>query len=86
MSDNVVFVIMGTLMIGLVAFALHANVEERKRWDAFRTTHECKIVSKIEGQTFTTYGVDSKGNTTRRTASTRAQTCWACNDGVTYCR
>lgn len=66
--------------------AVYLSLEEAKAWQAFKTQHQCKIVTKIRGETFNTVGFDSKGNATVGIGSTSDKTGWLCDDGITYYR
>lgn len=77
-------------VIALLWFAVTAGIEERKRWEAFRVAHECRVVERVPGTAHpvVTTGVSANGQvvTSVGVATTPARTAWLCNDGVTYWR
>jgi len=74
-------------LIVLVAIAIIAAVVlDSQEWEAFKRTHQCKVVAHIKGSIFNTVGVGSDGNVSVGIGSTPDKDGWLCDDGVTYFR
>lgn len=85
-SDNWPLVAIVAAIVVCIAALVAASVVDAKRWDAFKAAHYCKVVAHINGDTFNTFGFDSKGNSVVGIGSTPSKTGWLCDDGVTYYR
>lgn len=59
----------------------YLSYQEQKQWDAFASTHECKVTGKIAG--YSTYGYY---NGKYQTYYVPSKTVYHCNDGVDYTR
>lgn len=70
------------LIVGVFAMAIVGENKQAQQWEAFRTTHACRVTQTMPGETFTTFGADGKIGM----GSTSAKQAWLCNDGVTYWR
>jgi hypothetical protein len=68
--------------IGLLVVGVWALVVDVRDWEAFKASHECRIVGKMHGEMINTF--DTKGNI--GIGFTSGKTGWSCNDGVTYWR
>lgn len=69
---------------GVVLVMALAN--EGRKWEQFKTEHNCKVVAKISGDVFTTTSVGANGQVQFGLGSTPDKTGWLCDDGVTYYR
>ena len=78
-------ILVGVSVAGFIVLFILIDQEQRD-WEQFNKEHACKVVSQVDGSTFNTYGVDSKGGMTVGVASTPSKTGYLCNDGVTYYR
>lgn len=76
-----IFGIVGIFLLGLI---LVASARESKEWEQFKIAHSCKVVAKVSGDVFNTYGIDGKGNLTVGIGTTSDKTGWSCDDGITY--
>lgn len=88
-SKHLEWIIGASLMIFLVVCLIGlgaASFEEAKRWEAFSNAHDCKLTQKIKGRTHFVNTVMTNGQVGMSTVSESEKSCYACNDGVTYCR
>ena len=83
MADHVHWII-GAIILAILGLVIKAGYEDQKRWDAFKTAHNCQIVGKMDGETFNTFGVSGNGQMTVGVGSTSSKTGWKCDDGITY--
>lgn len=85
------------LLVGLGAFValllgvmIWAAVVEENQWQAFKATHDCKVVGKTTSTTSTGFqtviGPNGQVGMGPVTTVTPSKTGWLCNDGVTYWR
>lgn len=74
--------IIGLLIAVFLALGIYGSVQKNKRWEAFRTEHACKIISRSTPSTGV--GLDTAGNMSVMTIE--GKTGWLCDDGVTYYR
>jgi hypothetical protein len=65
---------------------VYATIKEQEKWDIFKAEHQCKIVSRMEGDVFTTTGISSSGKMVTSVGRTSDKTAYKCNDGATYWR
>lgn len=72
----------GSVVLVVIMFAL--ALHESSEWEKFKVEHKCRVVAKIDGEVFNTFGVDSNGMPTVGIGSTSSKTGWLCDDGVTY--
>jgi exosortase/archaeosortase len=79
--------IVATAVVGVVYIGYLA-IEESNKWEQFKETHECKIVSKVSGTTSINSGVAIGSNGQIHpiitTSVSAGKTAYLCNDGVTY--
>ena len=68
------------LLVGLVALTIH----ESNKWEEFKVAHKCKVVGKMSGDVFNTFGVGANGQLSVGIGATSGKTGWACDDGMTY--
>ena len=68
------------IVAGMVAY------NNDMKWEAFKTSHECKAVAKLPGEVFNTVGVSPGGGVAIGIGATADRVGWLCNDGVTYYR
>lgn len=83
MSDGffgAIALVFALMMVGLVAAAIH----ESNKWEAFKVAHNCRIVGKMSGDVFNTFGVGANGQLSVGIGATSGKTGWACDDGMTY--
>ena len=79
-------------LAALLVGAIKGDIEERKRWEAFKVEHNCVKIAQKDGQVSTgtglTTAVDSSGRVSTAVTpiviTTPDQVAWSCNDGVTY--
>lgn len=76
----------GAAFVGLIVLIVWASIENARKWDAFKSKYNCKVVAHINGDVFNTFGTDAKGNMTVGVGSTPGKTGWLCDDGITYYR
>jgi hypothetical protein len=74
----------GVFIIGLLGLLVVVVINESRKWEDFKITHNCKIVAHIKGDVFNTFGTDSKGGMTIGVGSTPDKKGWLCDDGITY--
>jgi len=77
--------IFGTLFL-LIAGTIWLIVEDGREWAHFRDAHNCRVVSKIRGDTFNTWSVGPNGQMQVGIGSTPSKTGYLCDDGITYYR
>lgn len=83
------FVFIAALMAVIVLLIVAVSMEEakeRKKWEAFRVEHSCKIVGRMQGHTSTGIAAGSNGGTAVVSTSEPGKIGWLCDDGVTYWR
>lgn len=85
-SENLTVMAIVVAGIAMIVIAAFAAIEEDRKWDAFKVEHNCKVVAKINGDVFNTFGTDAKGNMTVGVGSTPDKNGWLCDDGITYYR
>lgn len=75
-------------LVVLIAFCIAGSIQEGKEWAAFSTAHNCKVVGRMTGNTYTTVApiIGGNGGVAVGVASTPAKTGYSCDDGVTYWR
>lgn len=78
MTERTMFILASLVIVVLVA----AEIVEANDWSHFKVDHQCKVVARKRGESFTVVGSD--GNV--GFGSTSGQTGWLCDDGVTYFR
>jgi hypothetical protein len=78
------------VFIGVVLLALSQARQEKRAWEAFAKSHDCRVVERRKGDVDTTVApiFDNKGGVSFATAvtSTPDKTAYLCNDGVKYWR
>ena len=74
------------VIAGLIGLMVYVAVKEQREWNAFAASHDCKVVAKKRGETFSTTSIGPNGQVVICTGSTSDQTAYHCNDGVTYWR
>lgn len=72
--------------IAMVCALLYAAMRDYEEWEAFRTTHSCKVVTRVNGSVMPSVGVSTSGKMVVGTTITPDRTGWLCDDGVTYYR
>lgn len=72
---------MGTIFAVSVVGLGYLSYVDQKQWDAFASTHACKVTGKIAG--YSTYGYYNGKYTTYWVPS---KTVYHCNDGIDYTR
>ena len=75
------------LVIGcLTGVGIYATMAEIKQWETFKAAHDCRVVSKVQGNTMSaiTYGINGQAST--GVMFTPEKTGWLCSDGITYYR
>lgn len=81
--------ILATAMVGVVYIGYLA-VESSQKWENFKETHECKVISQMSGTTTLSSGVviatNGRVNPIIVTNVSAGKTAYLCNDGVTYWR
>ena len=75
------FGLMGVISVSFIGVAVWAGVADQKKWDAFASSHDCKIVGKEEGSVGTGF---SNGKVA--TIYIPGKTTYHCNDGINYTR
>ena len=78
--------IMAAIVAVLILVAGMMAHNSNEKWEAFKTSHECKAVAKLPGEVFNTFGTSSGGNFVVGIGATADRTGWLCNDGMTYYR
>lgn len=73
--------LIGAGVVALFGGAIALAVVEQRNWDAFASTHECKVTGKIAG--YSTYGYY---NGKYQTYWVPSKTVYTCNDGIEYTR
>ena len=71
-------------IVVLVAVVIAAAIHDSNEWDKFKIDHHCKVVGKMDGDVFNTFGVGSNGQAVVGIGTTPGKTGWLCDDGVTY--
>lgn len=84
LTDPLTYIVLSGFALLILIGWLAYNAE--KRWEAFKTDHNCKMVSRISGDVFNTFNVGSNGQVSVGIGSTSDKTGWLCDDGVTYYR
>lgn len=80
-------IVIAVVVIVLCApILVYAMIKEQEKWDIFKAEHQCKIVSHMDGDVFTTTGINSSGKMVTSVGRTSDKTAYKCNDGVTYWR
>lgn len=79
------------LIVFLVAFfplMIYGIIQDHKEWAVFREKHNCKVVSRISGNTVTGFstGNGGRGGSDITTTYIPDKIGWQCDDGVTYYR
>jgi uncharacterized membrane protein len=78
------------VFIGVVLLALTQARQEKRAWEAFAKSHDCRVVERMRGDVDTTVApiFDGKGgvSTAVGVTSTADKTAYLCNDGVKYWR
>ena len=77
-EEAVMLLVVLVVLAAVTALAVY----DSRQWSAFKKEHNCKIVSKINGDVFTAFTTDGKA----AVGSTSGKTGWLCDDGVTYYR
>lgn len=77
----ILFVVIGAFVIFCLVALFKAAVNDQNKWDSFKQTHDCKVVSETAGHWV--YGFGGKNS---NSYYVNGQTTWKCNDGVTYTR
>lgn len=81
--------ILATAIVGVV-YVSYLAVDSSQKWESFKETHECKIVSQMSGSTSFSSGVaigaNGRVNPIIVTNVTAGKTAYVCNDGITYWR
>lgn len=76
--------------IAAISLCVVGAIEEGRRWDVFKTEHNCKVVQHVRGDVVVGTGVGVMPNgqfgMVTTTSTTPDKTAWACDDGVTYWR
>ena len=85
-SDYAIGIALIAALVALLAVAVWMAIADAQEWETFKEAHHCKVVSKVEGDVFNTFGSDSKGGVVVGIGSTPDKTGWLCDDGVTYYR
>lgn len=83
-QGEIVFFIGMAFCIGLFVLAMWALMDSAKRWEEFKSQHNCKIVGKIDGDVVVGTGIGANGQMTTVVGSTAGKTGYLCDDGVTY--
>lgn len=78
------FVLGITAIFGLLSWSIFASFQEEARWEQFKVDHACKVIAKISGDVFNTFGISASGSSVVGVAATPDKTGWLCDDGVTY--
>lgn len=81
MSAKVAFIGLGIATVAGFGLLIAAGIAEKKQWETFAATHECKVVGKVAG--YMTYGYY---NGKMQNYWVPARTTYRCNDGVDYTR
>lgn len=80
------------VVVGIVGFAVLISLaakhdaDAKAEWERFKLARNCKLVSQIDGSSFSTVGVSSSGKMVIGTGSVSAKECWLCDDNMTYCK
>lgn len=61
-------------------------VVEQRRWEQFKTDHNCKLVGVVESDAMPGYGLTSDGKIAFTISQTPKKEGWLCDDGITYWR
>lgn len=84
------FALLVTSCVSLIGLMLWAEIEDGRRWTAFKSEHNCKVVQHMRGDIVVGTGVGVMPNgqvgMLTTTSSTPEKTAWACDDGITYWR
>lgn len=75
------FTLMGSVIVVAFIGLVYLSIQEQKAWDAFASTHECKVTGRIAG--YSTYGYY---NGKYQTYWVPSKTVYKCNDGIEYTR
>ena len=78
--------IIAAIVVALTLVAGMVVHNSNKKWEEFKSAHECKAVAKLPGEVFNTFGTSSGGSFVVGIGATADRTGWLCNDGVTYYR
>jgi hypothetical protein len=85
-SEKVISNLLMAICVAAFAGLIWLAVEEGKKWEAFKVTHNCKAVAHISGSVMPTYGISSSGKLVSGVTTTPSKTGWLCDDGITYYR
>lgn len=70
----------------LASLIIFLGIKDAKEWEKFKLDHECILIGKMRGETFTTFGIGSNGQSVVGVGTTSGKSGWKCNDDITYWR
>lgn len=85
-SDELLIVVLLSLIVGILIFAAANSAESEKRWQTFSADHHCKLVSHSDGSSALTTGVSSGGKLVVGSTYINGKDGYLCDNGITYYR
>jgi hypothetical protein len=85
-GPQIVVVAVVVLVVGLVGLWLKLAIDDDRRWEQFKLTHKCKVVSYQSSSSSVGYGTTSDGKSGTVIVTEPSRTGWLCDDGITYYR
>lgn len=86
-KSDILIVALIILFVTTIGYFIAKNdIANNKKWQDFKTQHNCKVISHKDATSIPITGFSTNGGMVFSSLDTPAQTCWICDDGVTYCK